>query len=411
MIGRHFWPLGAFDAAGHLMQLATMLSATEFQVDVVTPRQANVWSERFQFREFNVHRPIRMFRTGWSSRGDRSISKYIKSLKEWICENRCSPDLIYCDQAREESIAVVEAAKQLGIPSVVRIAGNGSASDLFETKGRRNVKRCLQAAVRADAVVVNSGSVQRQLIIDGFDGAPTCRIPIGVVRGAEASSNLKSDLRGAMAKINGDLHVFDTGVVVLSVERMSDQSGLMTLVESARVLSERLPNLCYWFIGDGPKRDSIYSYLKGEGLRQMMAMPGSFGLLSDVFQAADLMVHAGDDGFQNQVPLAITHRLPLVIANGETAREFFAVSQQEVQEQIASGQFETGIYWFDPARPRTLRIAIETITQDLDRAEAKATELRRTMQTVRDASASLEQYARLFRRLIDAKRNDVNDLP
>ncbi|PNY34540.1 hypothetical protein C2E31_22810 [Rhodopirellula baltica] len=264
LIGRHFWPLGSFDDAGHLIDLATRLHQLGHHVEVVTPRQANTWSEQFQFREFAIHRPLRIFRSGWTSRGDRSVGKYIKSLRDWVCENHASADLIYCDGATEECVAAVESARKLNLPVVVRVAGFGAASDLTSSDSRRNVRRCISAARDADAVVVNSASVHRRMLSEGYNDAKFCRIPIGIGRVPDSSLHDKAELRTALAKINGDLHVFDTMSVVLSVERMCQDSGLMKLVQSARILSERIPGLQYWMIGDGPKRDSIFHTSKAK---------------------------------------------------------------------------------------------------------------------------------------------------
>ncbi|MCC9603120.1 hypothetical protein LOC67_21430 [Stieleria sp. JC731] len=409
LVGRHFWPHGSFDAAGHLIQLASNLHSLGQHVEVVVPRQANSCSEKFQFREFDVHRPLRMFRTGWSGRGDRSATKYIKSLREWLCQTQRDCDLIYCDSAQEECIAAVQAAKHLQVPAVVRIAGMGTSSDLSDSQGRRNVKHCVSTAMKADAIVVNNATIQRRLIIDGFGDAKTCRIPIGIGQAIQSPLQDKTLLRTALARINGDLHLFEGMSVVLSVERMQTSSGISTLVQTARILSERISGLQYWFIGDGPKRDAIFSHLKGEGLRQAMAMPGSFGIMDDVFGASDLMVHTGDDGYQSHVPRAIQMEIPLVIANTEVAREFFAVSSAEVQQQLTSADFDSPIRWFNPERPRSLRLAIESILDDPEAAKRQAVLLRKHMQGLRNEDDSLRQYMQLFRRLVDQFKAAAGD--
>ena len=390
------------------MRLATNLNSLGAHIEVVTARQAASWPDRFKFREFKVHRPVKLFRTGWSGRADRSALRYVKSLKDWIIEHQQSIDLIYCDSIQEECIASVEAARQLSIPSVVRVAGAGQSSDLIDSGEHRNVKRCLAAATKADAIVINSGSIQRKFVSSGYSDEKVCRIPIGVFRPVNHSLNEKEHLRLAMGRINGDLFVQDATSVILSVERMTKDSGIMTLVRSSPAISERINGLQYWYIGDGPIRDAIYSHLKGEGLRQCIAMPGSFAVMDDVFRAADLMVHTGDDGYQHHVPKAVSNELPLVIAASEAACEFFAVSMSDAEKQINSAQFDAGLWWFDSARPRTLRVAIESIIQDFAAAKMQTVALRKRMQTLRDENQSLHQYLQLFRRLIDSneKSND-----
>ncbi|MCA9139354.1 MAG: glycosyltransferase [Planctomycetales bacterium] len=430
LVGRHFWPHGAVDAGGHLVELATGLKLAGLHVSVVTPKYSTAWADQFAFREIGVYRPVRMFRSGWTARGDRSSSRYIRYLREWLAKNPLSCDLFFCDAAREESIATVEAARQCGVPVVVRIGGNGSCSDIEFFMQSRAGKRCRSAAMDADAVVLGNAANHRNWIAMGGKPLTSHRIPIGVGPALDQGLSNQSRLRRAMARINGDLYVPDHCAVVLSVEGLRKDSGVTTLVDSAFALSQKINTLHFWFVGDGPLRDSIYERLKADGLRQSVAMPGSFAISDDVFAAADLMVHIGDEGFEHQIPTAIAAALPLIVANTPTARQFFAISDAQVRERIierladavtagnpqgggplpeqtlpeqtlpiqSTGQ---GVWWFDPGRPKTLRFAIQQITSDLETARQRAQQLRRIFQQTRSGSESIQQYVRLFRHLVD----------
>ncbi|QDV81788.1 glycosyltransferase [Planctomycetes bacterium TBK1r] len=416
LIGRHFWPHGSIDSAGHLMELATGLRLAGIQVSVVTPKYAGSWAERFSFRECQVYRPIRMFRTGWTARGDRTASRYIRYLRDWIESDPTACDIVYCDAGREEAIAAVEAAQAIGVPSVVRLSGHGDISDFEFFKHSRIGKRCRSAVMDAAAVVLDSASAHRRWLAEGGDKTRTHRIAHGVGPTKEQGLSSLKNLRRAMSRINGDLFVPDACSVVLSVERLDRSSGIMTLVKSAYLLSNHISGLQFWLIGDGPLRETIYSRLKSDGLRQSMAMPGSFGSPDDVYSAADLMVHVGDQGFEHQVPTAIAAGLPLVLANTETAREFFGVGESDVRRRIierradalqadsealdgAPEQAGALVWWFDPARPKTLRFAIEQIVGNLEQARRRAQQTRRIMQRTRSRSDSIERYVTLFRQL------------
>ncbi|QDV43756.1 Glycosyl transferases group 1 [Stieleria neptunia] len=398
------------------MELATGLRLAGAQVSVLTPKHAGSWAEKFTFRECQVHRPIRMFRTGWTARGDRTASRYIRYLRDWIESDPTSCDIVYCDAGREEAIAAVEAAHALGVPSVVRLSGHGECSDFEFFKHSRIGKRCRSAVMDAAAVIVDSASAHRRWLAEGGDKARVHRIAHGIGPTIEHGLSSPKNLRRAMARINGDLFVPESCSVVLSVERLDRNSGIMTLVKSAYLLSNKIQGLQFWLIGDGPLRETIYARLKGDGLRQSMAMPGSFGSPDDVFAAADLMVHVGDAGFEHQVPTAIAAALPLVLANTETAREFFGVNESEVRQRIierrgdalqpapeaVDGVSERAghlVWWFDPARPKTLRFAIEQIVGNLEHARRRAQQTRRIMQRTRSRSESIERYVTLFRQL------------
>lgn len=419
LIGRHFWPHGSIDAAGHLVELATGLQSAGLQVSVVTPKHSASWPEQFVFREIMVYRPIRMFRTGWTARGDRSPSRYIRYLKDWIESNLKSCDIVFCDSGCEESIAAVAAARAIGVPVVIRIGGNGCCSDFEFFAQHRSGKRCRSAINTADAVVLGTAIDERRWLVEGGQRTRVRRIRVGIGPTPDQGLSSQQCLRLALSRINGDLLVPDSCSVVLSIERLRKDSGVTTLVKSAYSLSQKIDGLQYWLVGDGPARDSIYTQLKGDGLRQSVAMPGSFGLIDDVFSAADLLVHIGDEGFEHQIPAAISAGLPLVMANSEVSRDFFSTTAADVQQKIldrrpdsigepidtpghqtATESLAQWVWWFDPQRPKTLRFAIDQVVNNLDSARRRAQTLRKTMQRSRPRSESIQHYVDLFRQLI-----------
>ncbi|KAA5540267.1 glycosyltransferase family 4 protein [Roseiconus nitratireducens] len=430
LVGRHFWPHGAIDSAGHLMELATGLHSIGLHVEVVTPKHATAWPERFYFREFLIHRPVRMFKQGWTARGDRTPSRYIRLLRDWIVDYPASIDAIVCDGTREESIAAVEAARGRNVPVVLRLAGHGESSDLDFFQQTRMGQRCRVNAAAADAVVVDQASSHRRWLALGGDPQKTHRIANGFGATIESGPKLRQRLRRSMARINGDLFVPDTSTVVLSVERMRRDSGVMHLVQSAYALSQHIRGLQFWLVGDGPARDTIFSRMRGDGLRQMTSMPGSFALMDDVFVAADLLVHAGGEGFEHQIPTAIVTSLPIVVANTPAAREYFSATVQQVNSRlmtrrptaVASQQRPDDhqtmrttaesaepcdlVWWFDPERPKTLRFALEQIVADPPAARQRAEQLRRLLQRRSPRSAALQKYRDLIRQLADARTTD-----
>jgi hypothetical protein len=177
--------------------------------------------------------------------------------------------------------------------------------------------------------------------------------------------------------------------------------------------------LQFWFVGDGPARESIYSRLRSDGLRQSVAMPGSFGQMMDVFVAADLMVHVGDEGYAAHVPAAVSAAIPLVVANTTVAREFFSITARRAEQQIeatrrgvvpgpdevqACDQAGELVWWFDPGKPSTLRKAISAVVENLEAARRRARRARQLLQQARPRGAEIDAYGQLFRRLIRQHR-------
>lgn len=411
LVGRYFWPLGSIDAAGHLVELATGFQLAGMKVSVLTAKHGVNQSDMFTFRDFPVYRPVRLFRSGWVTHRHRGITAYVQTLRDWMVNHGAGYDVIVSDAAREESIAVIQAARELDVPAVVRLAGQGEVADIHYHGQSRQGKRCRAAIADADAIVFADAAQHRQWLADG--GAPErCwRIPTGIPPLSDDRGFTRENLRRAMARINGDLLVPDSTAVVLTVERMVQGSGIQTLVESAYSLSTQLPGLQFWLIGDGPMRDAIFSHLKGDGLRQMMAMPGSFAVLRDVFACADVMVHRGDAGFEFQIPCAISSGLPLVVADTETSRMFFGCDKSQSRERLLTKRSATVeptsdsehppdlVWWFDPLQPKTLRFAIDQIVRHRNAARRRADRLRRSMIRSRSFDDTIRSYQDLLGRL------------
>ncbi|MEO1528948.1 MAG: hypothetical protein AAFX06_26300, partial [Planctomycetota bacterium] len=121
-----------------------------------------------------------------------------------------------------------------------------------------------------------------------------------------------------------------------------------------------------------------------------------FGSMDDIMIAADLMVHAGDEGFESQVPRAIMAALPLVIAKTRTALEFIG----ETPETDL-------VHWFEPDQPQTLQAAVKGVLRDHDAARKNAESLRRQLLRRHPREEFNDRYATLFRKLVEAKSSPV----
>lgn len=362
-----------------------------------------------------------MFKLGWTARADRSPSRYIRNWRDWLEPNPTNCDLVICFGGREEAISAVSAAEKMKVPVIVVLLGDGDASDQRYYATSRGALRCQGFVEKADAIVLGSAAEHRSWLSAGGDKRKTHRIEPGIGATIDSAPATKKTLRRALSKINGDLFVPDGCSVVLSVERMRKESGVMTLVESAYGLSEKIDALQYWLIGDGPKRDWIYSRMRGDGLRQVTSMPGSYGTMDDLFATSDLIVHAGHEGFMQQIPSAISAGLPLVVADHEVSRTFFGCNADSVAARMierrtdvdaVSGGTATGVdgdsesvadllCWFDARRPKTLRFAMERILTNLNQARERAVRLRRIMQRSRPRDQTIQAYLRLINELMD----------
>jgi len=401
-IGRHFWPLGANDSAAHLMELATDLSRSGLHLEVLTPSWSNAQPKRFVFREFTVHRPIAAPRFDGAFVRDWSVNRYLRLLAGWIRDTGTSFDVLIADTAREEAVAAMDAAKSLGCATVVRLGGWDQDGDLAWWQAHRTAGRCLAAVRRADAVIVKTSTEHRELIARGFRSNQLHRIEPGFASATVRSESAKLEARRVLAATNADLAAPLDMPVIVCCAPLNDDPGIRMLIESVRVLVSRFPGLRFWFIGDGPYRDSYYDYLRGEGVRDAIALPGSFTDMQEILAAADLYVQTNGGGLDSFLRQAVAADLPVVSVDTAATRAVLAVPQQD-----AAAEWVT---WYQPHQIKSLRLAVRSVLENRLPCLERAQHLRRHLARQRPRQASVQAYVKLIS-LLAARRSAVHHRP
>ena len=395
LIGRRFWPHGSEDSAAYLIGLATELSRRGLCVDVLTPQYAPSWPVRVDFRGITVHRPVSAPRFDGMIARDWSVNRYVRLLMNWIREHGRAYDVLLIDRAQEEALAAIDAAKQVGCATIIRVGGWQQDSDLRWWESSRSAGRCMAMARRADAIVAKSSADQRALIAAAFDGGRLTLIDDGFDSGIKRSKQEKIELRRALASINGDLAAPADMPVSLCCAPMNSRSGLRMFVESARVMISRFPQLHFWFIGDGPDRDWIHDYLRGEGVRDSVAMPGSFSEMRDLFLASDVYVQCGAFGLDSFLRQAVSAELPVVSVDDESTRSILTASPHAGSHRGATDL----VAWFQAGKIKSLRVAMRSVLDDYPASLQRAQTLRRIVCRDRPHHRAVDQYAALIHRL------------
>lgn len=323
------------------------------------------------------------------------MGKYMRGMTNWLQENLHGYDVIYVDAAREELLAAVETAQGSGTVVLGRCRGGGQSSDIQWWESSRNGKRCITAAKKAQGLVVEDAETQKELLIHGIETPLFFRIPQGVYQLPITSHQERWVIRKQLARANTDLATEADTPVLLCHAEMSSSSGLELLVGVSRLLLLRYPNLRIWLVGDGPNRDSVYNWLRAEGVRASVAIPGSFSDPSDVFRAANLYFQAGDEGLQFFLPLAISLQMPIISIDHPSIRRIFSFDGQE--SAVASGVPPSSgqhaldlVTWCDPSRPKTIKEGIISVLEDLPQAMSRAETLRDSMLRHRPESKTLD---------------------
>lgn len=377
VLGRRFWPHGGHASAIHLAELALGLHRRGYHIEVVAPRYESHWSDRFQFKEFTVHRPVAAPKSDWS------VARYTRQLTQWLRTKCRSFDAIIVDSIREEAVAAVEATRGTACRTIIRFGTQDGISDDRWWSQNRASRRCGAIGRMADRIVVTSAKQSRALLTHHFDAGKIKRIEMGFHGGPSQTATGKVAARKSLGEVNSDLLTDTDSIVLLSSARMTRGGGVITLVEAARLLMTKHPNLRIWFIGDGPARDKIYSALRSDGIRAQIAMPGSFCHFDDLMMAADVFIHSSKEGSDSLLTTAIASGLPVVAQTSEENYDILGASNADGCPEVA---------WYDGEKEFDLRKQISHLLSDRTASLQASDVLKRRLLRTRPESRMLDQY-------------------
>ncbi|MDA1052680.1 MAG: glycosyltransferase family 4 protein [Planctomycetota bacterium] len=313
MVTPRYWPL-----VGDTERVTTRL-ANEFCVrgcptTILTARWHSNWPESV------VHRHAVVKRLPGSPRGGWTTFRYMRALARWVRQHRAEFDVVYVMNLRQDAYAVVGALGSLDPPVVLRSQGARATGDCHWQEharfGRRIRKRCQSAA----AIVASTDVSADELLRAGYSSVH--RIDYGAEALEPRSAASRFHAREALAAANQDLEVAEFAPVAICVDRFAEGRALADLVRAWLPIADRWPSAKLWLIGDGPLRDSLYDSIVEFGLRQQIAMPGSFDELSELYHAADLFVSPSPDyGTSQALVEAMAAGLPIIATDTPDLRE------------------------------------------------------------------------------------------
>jgi len=369
-VTRRYWPHGAGRHARAAASLETTseLASLGMQVEVVTPRYGTHWSHEFFYDSIRVHR------VASAPKGEWSMQRYVRQLGNWIADQASRLDWIVCDGINEDVRSVAAAMTQIRSTkssqrntwtrSAVVCDGWGGDGDDVWCRQARGGRRSIQAVSQLDRVISRHAALDRFLIGDGVPPERIVRIAPGFQRPGRVSLPQRLAARNALAQINTDLKTTPDDRVLLWCGHMTGrcnyESSLGLLVGSARIICARYPNLKIWMIGDGEMHDWIHTELKAEGVRSVVAIPGTFSDMTEVWNCVDGVVVSDEDQLRYTLPHAIGLALPTVLADSAGIRAWVKDKfTPEVADSFA---------WYDARKPSSFRKTFRTVWDDLPTA-------------------------------------------
>jgi L-malate glycosyltransferase len=197
----------------------------------------------------------------------------------------------------------IPAARLARVPVVI-----SSRRDLghlaWYTPRRRRILRHLQAL--STAVLVNSGQIQEQLVRE--DGFPTELIRV-VHNGIDLDrfSTIVSDRQRLFPGLENNTLIVTTG------NMHSDVKGHLTLIEAARGICPKFPQVRFVLIGDGERRAEYESKVLELGLQRNFLFLGSRQDIPELLACCDMAVSSSRaEGFSNALLEYMAMGLPTV---------------------------------------------------------------------------------------------------
>lgn len=313
MVTPRYWPLVG-DTERVTSRLANEFCARGCSTTILTARWHNDWPESV------IHRHAVVKRLPGSPRGGWTTFRYMRALARWVREHREEFDVIYVMNLRQDAYAIAGALRSHSPPVVLRSQRAGATGDCHWQEHARFGSRIRKRCQTATAIVASTVVGADELLRAGYTSIH--RIDYGAEEMEPRSAASRYHARVALADVNQDLEVAEFAPVAICVDRFAEGRGLAELVRAWFPIADRWPSAKLWLVGDGPLRDALYEGIVDLGLRQQIAMPGSFDELSELYHAADVFVSASPDfGMSQALIEAMAAGLPIIAADTPDLRE------------------------------------------------------------------------------------------
>jgi glycosyltransferase involved in cell wall biosynthesis len=233
-------------------------------------------------------------------------------------------DLVYCDDPHADAETILSQAALLrGVPVVVRYVETAEGS-----KSRR---QAIEACRRASLVLVSGPVAEQQLLSAGLDRQNVLRAVQVHGCSIDRSPEARRAARQVLAEANHDLFARSQDRVLVCPGELTAASGVGLLIRELSPLIDEHRWLRVWILGDSRERPAIYELLQHEGLHRLVAMPGIFTDLTEVFQAADLCVFpTAGLGFGWLIPTCIANSIPVLVNDSPEARRLLGDQANEL---------------------------------------------------------------------------------
>lgn len=320
-VANRFWPLVG-GREKNLAQLSVELADRGHQVTVWTACWHVSWPRRLVFRGVHVVREADAPRDRW----DRL--RYLRRLGRWLRNHRGALDVACVSGLREEAYTAARSVAGT-VPLVLRADPGADLRPASQPSSEAAPRCCswrlARACRRADVVIAPFGSVEAQLLAEGYPREKVHRIAPGVRIPRPPSAEGRRAARRALAEVAPALHLADDSPLAVYLGRLAGKPGLVELVTAWSRVDHQFPEARLWLVGHGDSERRLEDHIESRGLSGRVILAGAFDHVDDILGAADWLVQPSpQSGLGMAVLEGMAAGLPVVACDTPEHRELLA---------------------------------------------------------------------------------------
>ena len=302
--------------------------------------------------------------------GGRPLLRSVGEVAETF--GRLQPDVVVTHGYKPDLIGLL-AARRAGIPQIA--VSHGWTGATFRVRVNEAIdKLVMRAARRVVAVSHRQGQRVKDAGVSGDR--------VVVIQNAVYASRFQ----GRDASARREMEAFFPEVprqIVIAAGRLSPEKGFDDLVRAARTVVDRMPDVGFLLVGDGPLRKELEGAVQAASLTGHFAFTGFRPDMDRLMACADLFVQSSHtEGLPNVVLEAGACAIPIVAtAVGGTG---------EVVEDGVQGRLVL------PHRPEELARCMLEMLSDPDGARRMGEAARQRIATEFTFAAKAAAYRRMF---------------
>jgi len=252
----------------------------------------------------------------------RDLDPALDAIAFWKLYRTCrvwKPDVVHTHSSKAGILGRL-AARLARVPIVVHTV-HGLPFHPYETalRNRLYVWSERVAARCADRIICVADAMTDQAVAAGVAPRETIRT---VYSGMEVDSFLhpQTDPRRTRARLG----FAPTDVVVGKIARLFELKGHPYVIEAARRVVDRCPDVKFLFVGDGVLRADLQKQIDDAGLHDRFVLTGLVPAqrIPELIGAMDIVVHASlREGLARVLPQALISGKPVISYDVDGARE------------------------------------------------------------------------------------------